>query len=179
MNLMSIKNTAKIFVILSSILFLFSCEQHFFYLKKVKVNNETIKTENHSEISKFSSTFKTRDSIKLTNENVYASSETSNYKLIINRVDTPKSYVVKKVQDGEEKSLKFNNKVTNFSENNSNLLKTIIGILFIVTGVILLLLGVLIFLTSDGSSYGCSPILSIIFGVISLIFGLGLAFINY
>jgi len=179
MNLMSIKNTFKIFAILSSSLFVFSCEQHFFYLKKVKVNNETIKTENHSEISNFSSTFKTRDSIKLTNENVYASSETSNYKLIINRVDTSKSYIIKKFHDGEEKSLKFNNKVTNFSENNSNLLKTIIGILFIIIGVILVLLGVLIFLTNDGSSYGCSPILSIIFGVISLIFGLGLAFINY
>jgi ATP-dependent Zn protease len=169
---------AKIFILFLCIIVLFSCQQHFYYLKKVK--SETVKIEtlhnkiNHSETLDFKYNFNFQNSNKIFSDKIGDDFLTAS-------IDTPKPYIIKKLPAVEEENLNVNVRAANFSEKNANpnLSKKIIGFLFIIIGGILVLLGVLIFLESGGSSYGCSPILSIIFGIISLIFGLGLAFINY
>jgi hypothetical protein len=175
----SMQNPFKIILSILGLLLFFSCEQHYYFLNKVKVNTDEIslKTVNRLPQQPLNISINA-DSNDIVNNNTIAQKELSKNGFHVN---TPKAISIKKYPDNDAKIKKIKNgKTTNGDgDTNDNLTKIIIGILFIVIGVILLLIGVLIFLTSEGSSYGCSPILSIIFGIISLIFGLGLAFINY
>ena len=173
------KNTLKTLPIVTFILLLISCEQHYYFLNKVKVNTNEISLKTVKRLPLQSLNIsKNTDSNDIVNNNTIAQKVLSKNGFHVN---TPKAISIKKFPDNDAKIKKIKIGKTTIGEGdtNDNLTRIIIGILFIFIGLMLLLIGALLFLTSEGSSYGCSPILSIIFGILSLIFGLGLAFINY
>ena len=137
--------TVKIFLSILFIVIIFSCEQHYFYLNKIKANSETKITVQHPKTLDLTNNFKVSDSTTFQNENIFASSETSNFEILNSSIDTPKPYIIKKLPVVEEENLN-NEKHEKFVEppnpNEQNATTKII------IGVLLILIGIVGFLTS-------------------------------
>ena len=169
----------KIFLSFALLFSFLSCEQHFFYLKKVNTNNQTSKIEiqskntHRSETPNLTNSFKIQDSNKFTRENVFASSEILNFEFLNSSVDTPKPYTIKKLPAVDEENLKIKNIQNNYSRKEGFHFKILFGILIFLIGFFFLMFGLGSSVTPNTPAFrGCLPYTLIIFGGIMSIVGL-------
>jgi len=176
---MFIKNTTKIFAILSSILFLFSCEQHFFYLKKVKTNDETSKIKNQSKTIDplktidFANTFKLIDSNKKITENIFASNETSNFEFLSaqKKNNSIKTETFRKFK--EELNAKKKNQKTDFQNQKDKEFpfNMFLGMMLFIIG-LGIILSYFVYKDNTNIGKGFGSFLTVTFGFAFLITGL-------
>ena len=92
-----VKVCLSVFLILA----FFSCDQHYFYLKKVKANSSTSKIEARSKQNQLLTNiehqkiFNHQRSDSLVDENIAASKNSSNFEMKDLSVDTPKPFIIK------------------------------------------------------------------------------------
>ena len=176
----------KIFLLISFIPVFFSCEQRFFYLKKVNVNSSTTQIKKHeknihsSSTSDFKAVFNSKDSTQIISEN-YTDKIDDDF--LTADIDTPKPYIIKKLSVVEEENLNAKNKneliVEQKPADQKISTNAIIGLLFMVLGIIGFVVSNSLINNSGncdstfrGLIIGFLAIILLIIGIVFLIIGL-------
>ena len=180
------KNIVKIFLSIALMFAFFSCEQHFFYLKKVNVNSEASKNIHRSKVPYLLGSYKVQDSNRIENENIFSSNETTNFEILNASIDTPKPYIIKKLPTLETNKSEINRMGDNKQKNdiqkpkeNKFSTKILLGIVLMTVGLIFALI-VYTYSNSPHSSSsidqacvnGCATLFLGALGIVSFISGL-------
>ena len=173
-----VKVCLSVFLILA----FFSCDQHYFYLKKVKANSSTSKIEDRSKQSQLlaniehQKSFSHQRSDSLADENIVASKNSSNFEMKDLSVDTPKPFIIKKTpvivdENIQEKEKKESNDSSSDKEEKKFPAKIMIGLILMILGGVGFYLSILYINNSQRSSYystGCSELFTgLLLGLIS------------
>lgn len=124
----------------------FSCEQHFFYLKKVKANSSISKIENHeknihhSAIPDFKESFNVHDSSQILSINTFNKNSDD---FLTATIDTPKPYIIKKLPVVEDENFNISRQKENNQKTDTQKPKEKKFPIKILFGILLILLGVL------------------------------------
>lgn len=174
----------KIFSIVAFTFISISCEQHLFYLKKVKANDETSKTKNQSKINEplktidFANTFTLLDSNKKITENIFASSETLTFEFLSaqKKNNSIKTETFRKFN--EDLNTRKKNKKTEFQnqKNKEFPFNMFVGMMLFIIG-LGIILSYFVYKDNTNIGKGFGSFLTVAFGFAFLITGL-LLFIN-
>ena len=174
----------KIFSIVAFTFIFISCEQHLFYLKKVKANDETSKIKNQSKINEplktidFANTFTLLDSNKKITENIFASNETSTFEFLSaqKKNNSIKTETFRKFN--EDLNTRKKNKKTEFQnqKNKEFPFNMFVGMMLFIIG-LGIILSYFVYKDNTNIGKGFGSFLTVAFGFAFLITGL-LLFIN-
>ncbi len=188
------QKTLKIFLSIALMFTVFSCEQHFFYLKKVPANSSISKIENHDKNIHHSATSHFKSDLTHEDSNQILSKNTSSDDFLTASVDTPKPYIIKKLPVVEEEYYNSNKREETPAIQKPKEQKFPFKILL---GIFLVIISVICFIGISnyryrqqsyysggysgnlGCSEGCSILLLEFLGIASLLSGLALVIIGF